>query len=78
MTLTNAQDRELIAFGRAVRRLRDERNLSAGELAAAAGLAPGRLAAIEAGRLDPHYDVLLALAPWTRRQARRAREARRR
>ena len=52
----------LIAFGRAVRHLRADQNISAGELAVAAGLTPGRLDAIEAGRFDPAYDVLLALA----------------
>jgi transcriptional regulator with XRE-family HTH domain len=55
-------DRRLIALGRAIRQLRAERNISAGELAVATGLAPGRLDSIEAGRFDPAYDVLLALA----------------
>lgn len=36
--------------------------MSARELAVAAGLTPKRLHAIEAGRSDPRYDVLLALA----------------
>jgi transcriptional regulator with XRE-family HTH domain len=56
------QDRELIALGRAVRQLRGERDISAGELAVAAGLTLARLNAIEAGRFDPRLDVLLALA----------------
>jgi transcriptional regulator with XRE-family HTH domain len=56
------QDRELIAFGRAVRRLREQRNMNEGELAEAAGLTPGRLDAIETGRNDPAYDTMLALA----------------
>lgn len=55
-------DRWLIALGRAIRQLRVERNIGAGELAAAAGLTPRRIDALEAGRLDPPYDVLLALA----------------
>jgi len=54
--------RWLTALGQVVRQLRVERNISAGELAAAAGLKPARLDAIEAGRFDPRYDVLLALA----------------
>jgi transcriptional regulator with XRE-family HTH domain len=58
----NQERRQLIAFGRGVRELRDEQNISVGELAAAAGLTPRRLEAIEAGRLDPRYDVLCALA----------------
>jgi transcriptional regulator with XRE-family HTH domain len=56
------QRRQLIAFGRGVRELCAERNISASELAAAAGLTPRRLEAIEAGRLDPPYDVMLGLA----------------
>jgi transcriptional regulator with XRE-family HTH domain len=55
-------DRWLIALGRAIRQLRAERNISADELAAAAGLTSRRLDAIESGRFDPRYDVLLALA----------------
>jgi ribosome-binding protein aMBF1 (putative translation factor) len=54
--------RWLIALGRAIRKLRAERNISASELAVAAGLKPGRLDSIEAGRCDPPYDVFFALA----------------
>ncbi len=53
---------ELAGLGRAIRHLRAEQNISAGELAVAAGLTPGRLYAIEAGRFDPAFDELLALA----------------
>jgi len=56
------QDHELIALGRAVRQLREQQNMTEGELAAAAGLKLRRLDAIETGRSDPHYDGLLALA----------------
>jgi transcriptional regulator with XRE-family HTH domain len=56
------QDRELIALGRAIRRLRAVQNIGAGELAVSAGLTQARLEAIEAGRCDPRLDVLLALA----------------
>jgi transcriptional regulator with XRE-family HTH domain len=52
----------LAALGRAIRQLRAERNITARELAVAAGVAPGRLDSIEAGRFDPTYDVFLALA----------------
>lgn len=55
-------DNALIALGRAVRELRTEKSLNADELAAAAGLTPKRLDAIEAARFDPAYDELLALA----------------
>lgn len=55
-------ERWLSALGRAIRLLRSERNVSARELAATAGLEPARLEAIEAGRCDPRYDVLVAVA----------------
>lgn len=56
------EERELVALGLAVRLSREERGINAGELAAAAGIDPGRLEEIEAGRCAPAYDVLLALA----------------
>jgi transcriptional regulator with XRE-family HTH domain len=52
----------LIALGRTVRHMREESGMSATGLAAAAGIERERLDAIEAGRFDPTYDVLLALA----------------
>jgi transcriptional regulator with XRE-family HTH domain len=52
----------LIALGRAARQLREERGLTHPELASAADLDRGLIEAIEDGRHDPHYDVLLALA----------------
>jgi transcriptional regulator with XRE-family HTH domain len=55
-------DRELIALGRAIRQLRDERNVTADALAVASGIEPERLSALEAGRFDPHYDLLIAVA----------------
>jgi XRE family transcriptional regulator, fatty acid utilization regulator len=53
---------ELLAFGRAVRQLRQERGLSVEAVAAAAGIAYGELDAIEAGRLDPGSLGVLHLA----------------
>jgi len=55
-------DRTLSALGQRVRRLREWRNMSESELAGAAGLRIRRLNSIEAGRFDPAYNVLLALA----------------
>ncbi|HTX12209.1 MAG TPA: helix-turn-helix transcriptional regulator [Solirubrobacteraceae bacterium] len=55
-------ERMLLELGRTVRHLRTERHMSEDELAGAAGLTPGRLDAIEAGRYDPPWDVLFALA----------------
>jgi HTH-type transcriptional regulator / antitoxin HipB len=54
-------DRALVALGQRVRRLREQRNMSEQQLAGAANLTPRRLEAIEVGRFDPPFDVLLAL-----------------
>ena len=55
-------DTDLALLGRAVRHLREERSLSAERLAEAAGMTRQRIAMLEAGRLDPTYELLLALA----------------
>lgn len=60
--MTVAGKQELILLGRVIRELRDERSMDPDDLAAAAGIERGQLAAIEAGRSDPPYEVLLALA----------------
>jgi transcriptional regulator with XRE-family HTH domain len=51
--------RALIAFGRAVRQVREQQGMSVESVAAAAGIAAGELEAVEAGRLDPGYRGLL-------------------
>jgi DNA-binding XRE family transcriptional regulator len=53
---------ELVALGKAIEQLREQHAIAASELAAAVGIAPERLAALEAGAVDPAYDLLLALA----------------
>jgi transcriptional regulator with XRE-family HTH domain len=55
-------DPELVALGKAIEQLREQHAIAASELAAAAGIARERLAALEAGEVDPPYDLLLALA----------------
>jgi transcriptional regulator with XRE-family HTH domain len=55
-------ERELLFLGDAIREIRAQRGLSAGELAGATGVTPARLAALEEGRLDPDLDLLVALA----------------
>jgi DNA-binding XRE family transcriptional regulator len=55
-------DPELVALGQAIEQLREQHAIATGELAAAVGIAPERLAALEAGAVDPAYDMLLALA----------------
>ena len=67
--MRHANSQQLRALGRAVRRLRERQNMGERELARTVGLTPRRLAAIEAGRHDPSYDVLLALARGLRVQA---------
>jgi transcriptional regulator with XRE-family HTH domain len=60
--MTVQGEKALIALGRAIREVRDERSMESDELAAAAGIERERLDEIEAGQSDPPYDVLLALA----------------
>ena len=54
-------DADLLILGRAIRRMREQMSMSADELADATGMAPRRLAALETGRLDPTYDLLLVV-----------------
>jgi transcriptional regulator with XRE-family HTH domain len=54
--------KELARLGAAVRKLREERGLSQHEFAVAAGVGERRIRALEAGRLDPDYVLLVRLA----------------
>jgi DNA-binding response OmpR family regulator/DNA-binding XRE family transcriptional regulator len=53
---------KLIRFGANFRQVREHQRLSISELAARAGIEIQRIRNIEAGRLDPTFDVLIALA----------------
>jgi len=53
---------DLAVLGRAVREQREQRGLSQGELAASSGVQERRIIALEAGRLDPDFVLLFALA----------------
>lgn len=53
---------ELLRLGEAIRRVREHQQLSVAEMAARSGIAARRIRKVEAGRLDPTYDVLIALA----------------
>lgn len=55
-------DVDLLVLGLAVRRLREQRALSVDELAAAIDVRRQRIDALETGRLDPSYELLLAIA----------------
>jgi transcriptional regulator with XRE-family HTH domain len=54
--------RDLALLGDAVREQRERRRLSQGELAAASGVQERRIRALEAGRLDPDFVLLFAIA----------------
>lgn len=56
------KDTDLLVLGRAIRRMREQQNMSADELAGATGMNRQRIDALETGRLDPTYELLLALA----------------
>ncbi len=45
-----------------MREVREQHGLSAHDLAAASGVDPARVAALEEGRLDPDFELLLTLA----------------
>jgi transcriptional regulator with XRE-family HTH domain len=56
------KDPNLIVLGRAVQLIREQRSMSAGELAKASGVLREHLDALEAGQLDPTYELLLEIA----------------
>lgn len=49
-------------LGVTFQRVREDQRVSVAELAARTGIAHERISELEAGRLDPTYDELLALA----------------
>jgi ribosome-binding protein aMBF1 (putative translation factor) len=57
-----AERREMVALGRAVRQLRTSKGIGRSALIAAFGIDWDRLAALEDGRLDPDYVLLVRLA----------------
>lgn len=62
MVKSGHSDANLPVLGRAVRRMREQRDMSIEDLASATGMTRQRIDALEAGRLDPTYALLLALA----------------
>lgn len=56
------RDADLLLLGQAIRRMRNERGMSAQELAGAARVSERQLELLESGRLDPTYERLLVLA----------------
>jgi len=53
---------ELVRFGEAFRRARERDGVSVADLAAKTGIDAQQINALEAGRLDPGFDVMCALA----------------
>jgi transcriptional regulator with XRE-family HTH domain len=50
------------AFSAGMRAMREERSVSVADAAGAAGVAPGRLASVEAGRREPDYELILGVS----------------
>lgn len=55
-------EQELLFFAQAIRELREQREITQAELAGKAGISQRRLASIEAGKHDPDFELLCALA----------------
>jgi transcriptional regulator with XRE-family HTH domain len=60
--LTHSNYKDLLALGEAVKLVRERRGVSADELANTSGVPRERIAALEAGQLDPTYEQLLEIA----------------
>jgi transcriptional regulator with XRE-family HTH domain len=58
----NDKHPNLLALGRAVKLMREQRGMSADELAKASGVRRERLDALENGQLDPTYELLVEVA----------------
>jgi transcriptional regulator with XRE-family HTH domain len=60
--VSQQERRELVALGRAVAEIRRGQGMTLEQLADAAAVDPRRVAALERGRVNPGYGLLLALA----------------
>jgi transcriptional regulator with XRE-family HTH domain len=60
--MTDQRQHELVILGKAMQAVREQHSLSARDLAAAAGVAEAQINALEDGRLDPDFELLLVLA----------------
>lgn len=59
---SNDKEPDLLTLGRAVKLMREQRGMSAGELAETSGILRERIDALEAGQLDPTYELLVEIA----------------
>ena len=62
MSQSSQEAEELARLGQAIRELREQRGLSQSELEATVGVGKRRIQALEDGRLDPYYVLLVRLA----------------
>lgn len=62
MATGNDKDLNLALLGRAVKLMREQRSMSIDALAEASGVLRNRLDALEAGQLDPTYELLVKIA----------------
>jgi transcriptional regulator with XRE-family HTH domain len=53
---------ELTRFGQSIRQVREREGISVAELATRAGVDAQQIKALEAGRFDPPFDMMIALA----------------
>jgi transcriptional regulator with XRE-family HTH domain len=60
--VTSSKRQDLVILGKAIRVIREQHGVSLEQLASAAHVSPARIAALEAGAIDPDYELLLALA----------------
>jgi transcriptional regulator with XRE-family HTH domain len=56
------EEDDLGFLGQGVRQVREQRNVSPSELATTSGVELQQIVALEAGQLDPTYELLLTLA----------------
>lgn len=56
------QQQDLLILGTALQEAREQHGLSTSNLAAATGLTPAHIKALEDGQLDPDFKLLLQLA----------------
>lgn len=62
MAQSSYKEPNLLILGRAVKLMREQSGMSADELADASGVIRERIGALEAGQLDPTYELLLEIA----------------
>jgi len=62
LSASEQQEQNLAILGQAIRQVRERQDVTANELAAATGIERKQIDALEAGQLDPPYELLLVLA----------------